>query len=138
MGSNIIRPHVAVHALVTASCRGFVDVVDTLIKPLSVGRLLLLALLLQKAGISTDTKVRLGAWSWDVATGEEFRVGAGLAEPYRVTWCAVEYFEATGAILRMLLQHLSPNIPHFGRTIIHHAILCGNDRAVDVLLSWQC
>lgn len=32
MGSDMIRPHIAVHALVTASCRGFVDVVDTLIK----------------------------------------------------------------------------------------------------------
>jgi hypothetical protein len=32
MGSDMIRPHVAVHALVTACCRGFVDVVDTLIK----------------------------------------------------------------------------------------------------------
>lgn len=32
MGSDLIRPHVVVHALVTACCRGFVDVVDTLIK----------------------------------------------------------------------------------------------------------
>lgn len=32
MGSDLIRPHVAVHALVTACCRGFVDVVDTLMK----------------------------------------------------------------------------------------------------------
>lgn len=32
MSSDLIRPHVAVHALVTACCRGFVDFVDTLIK----------------------------------------------------------------------------------------------------------
>jgi len=32
MNSDLIRPHVAVHALVTASCRGLVDVVETLIK----------------------------------------------------------------------------------------------------------
>lgn len=32
MGSDLIRPHIAVHALVCASSRGFVDVVDTLIK----------------------------------------------------------------------------------------------------------
>lgn len=32
MGSEMIRPHAAVHALVTACCRDFVDVVDTLIK----------------------------------------------------------------------------------------------------------
>lgn len=32
MGSDLIRPHIAVHALVTACCRGFVDVVETLMK----------------------------------------------------------------------------------------------------------
>lgn len=32
MGSDLIRPHIAVHALVTACCSGFVDVVDTLLK----------------------------------------------------------------------------------------------------------
>lgn len=77
----------------------------------------------------------LGAWSWDTDTGEEFRVGAGLAEAYCITWCAVEYFEASGAILRMLFRHLSPNNPHFGRTLLHHAILCNNPRAVEVLLN---
>lgn len=91
--------------------------------------------MLSKVGCRRDTKVRLGAWSWDTTTGEEFRVGAGLAEPFYITWCAVEYFEASGSILRMLLHHLSPNVPHFGRTIVHHAILCGNARAFEVLLS---
>ncbi|KAK2993182.1 hypothetical protein RJ640_030806 [Escallonia rubra] len=178
MGSEMIRQHVAVHALVTASSRGSVDVVDTLIKcgvdtnstarvllrsskpslhanvdcnalvaatvsrQVPVVRLLLQLLSdiitlrhLQEDSARRDAKVRLGAWSWDMATGEEFRVGAGLAEPYSVTWCAVEYFEASGSILRMLLQDLSSNIPHLGRTIIHHAILCGNARAVNVLLN---
>lgn len=78
--------------------------------------------------------MQLGAWSWDVASGEEFRVGAGLAEPYPITWCAVEYFEATGSILQMLLQSISPNTPHYGRTLLHHAILCDNKEAVKVLL----
>lgn len=32
MGSDLIRPHISVHALVTACCRGYVDVVDTLLK----------------------------------------------------------------------------------------------------------
>lgn len=32
MSSDLIRSHVAVHALVTACCRGFVDVVETLTK----------------------------------------------------------------------------------------------------------
>ncbi|PON45300.1 Transmembrane protein [Parasponia andersonii] len=88
-----------------------------------------------QAGARTDIKVKLGAWSWDTATGEELRVGAGLAEPYPVTWCAVEYFESSGAILRMLLQQLSLHTPHCGRTLLHHAILCGNAGAVSVLLS---
>lgn len=83
----------------------------------------------------TDIKVSLGAWSWDTDSGDDFRVGAGLAEAYSVTWCAVEYFEASGAILRMLLQHISPNVPHFGRTLLHHTILCNNPKAADVLLN---
>lgn len=32
MGSDLIRPHVGRHALVTACFRGYVDVVDTLMK----------------------------------------------------------------------------------------------------------
>ncbi|XP_034914514.1 uncharacterized protein [Populus alba] len=165
MGSDLIRPQVAVHALVSACCRGFASVVDTLVKcgvdasaidrallrsskpPLHanvdcnalaaaiVSRQISVVRLLLQVGVGTDMKVRLGAWSWDMDTGEEFRVGAGLAEAYSITWCAVEYFEASGAILRMLLQHLSPNIPHFGRTLIHHAILCSNARAAEVLLN---
>ncbi|XP_010250790.1 PREDICTED: ankyrin-3 isoform X2 [Nelumbo nucifera] len=164
MGSDLIRPHVAVHALVIACCRGFVDVVDTLMKcwvdanatdrvllqssrpslhtnvdctalvAAIVSRQVSVVRLLLQAGVRTDAKVQLGAWSWDTNSGEEFRVGAGLAEPYAVTWCAVEYFEASGTVLRMLLQHHSPDTPHYGRTLIHHAILCGNAGALDVLL----
>lgn len=37
MASDLIRPHVAVHALVTACCMGFVDVVDTLMKVSHLG-----------------------------------------------------------------------------------------------------
>ncbi|KAF8398680.1 hypothetical protein HHK36_014535 [Tetracentron sinense] len=81
-----------------------------------------------------DIKVRLKAWSWDMVSGQEFRVGARLAEPYTVTWRAVEYYEGSGAILRMLLQHLHPNTIHYWRTLIHHVILCGNAGAVNVLL----
>ncbi|KAL7140621.1 hypothetical protein ABFS83_08G001100 [Erythranthe nasuta] len=164
MGSDLIRPHIAVNALVTACCRGFVDVVDTLMKSgvdaNATDRVLLQSCkpslhtnadctalvaatvsmqisavhLLLEAGVRTDVKVQLGAWSWDLASGEEYRVGAGLAEPYPITWCAVEYFEATGSILRMLLKHISPNTPHHGRTLLHHAILCENAGAVDVLI----
>ncbi|KAI9177609.1 hypothetical protein LWI28_017266 [Acer negundo] len=165
MGSDMIRPHIAVHAFVTACCRGFVDVVGTLMKcgvdvnatdrfllqsfkpslhanvdctalvAAVVSRQVSVVHLLLQAGVQTDIKIRLGAWSWDTTTGEELRVGAGLAEPYVITWCAVEYFEVSGSILRMLLQHFSPNTPHYGRTLLHHAILCGNAGAVDVLLS---
>ncbi|XP_068646230.1 uncharacterized protein [Aristolochia californica] len=164
MGSDLIRPHVAVHALVAASCRGFVDVVDTLMKcgvnanavdrvllrsakpvlhtnvdcPALVGaiisRQVAVVRHLLQVGARTDIQVSLGAWSWDPASSEEFRVGAGLAEPYDVTWCAVEYFESTGSILRLLLRYHSPNHPHFGRTLIHHAILCANAGALNVLL----
>ena len=90
----------------------------------------------KQVGVRTDIKVRVGAWSWDIDTGEEFRVGAGLAEPYPVTWCAVEYFEASGAILHMLLQHLFPNTPYCGRALIYHAILCNNARAVHIMLDY--
>ncbi|KAK8978864.1 hypothetical protein V6N11_034770 [Hibiscus sabdariffa] len=184
MGSDLIRPHVAVHALVTACCRGFGEVVNTLLKcgvdasashrqllrsskpslhtnvdctalvaavvsrQVSVVRLLLQKALLgyfqfyfcnqhlcaRNAGTPTGIKVSLGAWSWDATTGEEFRVGAGLAEPYAISWCAVEYFEESGAILRMLLQDLNIETPHQGRTLLHHAILCCNPGAVKVLL----
>ncbi|KAK7306243.1 hypothetical protein VNO77_44169 [Canavalia gladiata] len=119
MQSNVIRPQVAIHALVSASCRGFVEVVDVLIM----------------VGVRLDIKVKLGAWSWDTDTGEEFRVGVGLAEAYPITWCAVEYFESTGAILHMLLCHLSPNNLHIGRTLLHHAIVCNNEKALNILLN---
>ncbi|GMH06830.1 hypothetical protein Nepgr_008670 [Nepenthes gracilis] len=164
MGSDLIRPHVSVHALVTACCRGFKDVVDALLRcgldANSVDRVLLqsskpslhtnvdctalvaavvsrqVAVVRQllKAGARSEVEVRLGAWSWDTVSGEEFRVGAGLAEPYAISWCAVEYFEASGTILRMLLEHQSPNTPHHGRTLTHHAILCANTGALTVLL----
>ncbi|OMP05564.1 hypothetical protein COLO4_08759 [Corchorus olitorius] len=164
MGSDFIRPHVAVHALVSACCRGYVEVVDTLMKcgvdatashrqlllsskpalhtnidcsalvASVVSRQVSVVHLLLQAGIPTNIKVSLGAWSWDTTTGEEYRVGAGLAEPYAISWCAVEYFEDSGAILRMLLRHLNLETPHYGRTLLHHAILCGNAGAVKVLL----
>ncbi|KAG5093310.1 hypothetical protein JHK84_048898 [Glycine max] len=164
MQSNMVRPQVAVHALVSACCRGFVEVIDVLIKhgvdANAIDRILLqsskpflhasvdcnalfaavvsrqinvVGLLLQ-VGVRLDIKVKLGAWSWDTDTGEEFRVGVGLAEPYPITWCAVEYFESTGAILHMLLCQLSPNSLHTGRSLLHHAIICNNEKAVNILL----
>ncbi|XP_057721767.1 uncharacterized protein LOC130935873 [Arachis stenosperma] len=166
MSTDLIRPHVAVHALVTACCRGFVDVIRMLIKRgvdvNATDRVLLQSLkpslhanvdctalvaavihrqlpvvdLLLKNGARIDSEVRLGAWSWDISTGEELRVGAGLGEPYDIAWCAVEYFERSGAILRLILQHISSKNPHRGRTLLHHAVLCGNDEAVRALLEF--
>ncbi|KAK1319042.1 hypothetical protein QJS10_CPB04g01780 [Acorus calamus] len=89
---------------------------------------------LLQTGVRRDIKVSLGAWSWDTTTGEEFRVGAGLAEPYDAAWCAVEYFDSTGRILRSLLLDHPINAPHLGRTLLHHAVLCDNPRAVSILL----
>ncbi|KAI7730736.1 hypothetical protein M8C21_017481 [Ambrosia artemisiifolia] len=167
MASDLIRPHIAVHALVTACCRGFIDVVDALLKcgvdinasarvllcsskpslhtninctPLVaavVSRQVAVVRLLLQAGSNVNIKVQLGAWSWDTASGDEFRVGAGLSEPYAITWCAVEYFEATGTILQMLLQHLPLNTCHNARTLLHHAVLCGNTGAVKALLKCE-
>jgi ankyrin repeat protein len=86
--------------------------------------------------VKRETKVRLGAWSWDTGTGEELRVGAGLAEPYDAVWCAVEYYESTGSILRTLLQSgYTSSATHLGCTLLHHAILCGSAGAVQTLLA---
>ncbi|KAK9061676.1 hypothetical protein SSX86_018859 [Deinandra increscens subsp. villosa] len=164
MASYLIRANIAVRALVTACCRGFTDVVDTLLKcgvdvnaaarvllqsskpslhtnidctalvAAVVSRQVAIVRLLLQDGAKTDIKVPLGAWSWDMDSGDEFRVGAGLAEPYGITWCAVEYFESSGTILQLLLHHLSPNAYHHGRTLLHHAVLCGNLGAVKALL----
>lgn len=87
-----------------------------------------------QSGARIDTKVRLGAWSWEVSTGEELRVGAGLGEPYGISWCAVEYFERSGAILCLLLHNVFSNSLLCGRTLLHHAILCGNAEGVRILL----
>jgi ankyrin repeat protein len=71
-----------------------------------------------------------------MTTGEELRVGAGLAEPYDALWCAVEYYESTGSILRMLLQSgYTFSAGHLGRTLLHHAILCSSAGAVQTLLA---
>ncbi|PHT57192.1 hypothetical protein CQW23_05678 [Capsicum baccatum] len=164
MGSDLIRSRIAINAFFTACCRGYVNVVDTLLKlgvnvdatnrvllqsskpslhtnvdctalvAAVVSRQVSVVRVLLEAGAKTDGPVQLGAWSWDAASGEEFRVGAGLADPYAITWCAVEYFEASGSILQMLLQRLVPSTSHCGRTLLHHAILCGNAGAVSVLL----
>lgn len=164
MGSDLIRPHVAVQALFTACCRGFTTVVDALLKcgvdvnatsrvllqsrkpalhtnvnctalvAAIVSRQVAVVNLLLEAGAKTDVQVRLGAWSWDAASGEEIRVGAGLADPYGVMWCAVEYFEESGTILRSLLRNMPLDATHHGRTLVHHAVLCGSVGALKVLL----
>ncbi|WZZ30620.1 hypothetical protein YC2023_014021 [Brassica napus] len=172
MGTDLIWPQFAVHALATACCRGFVDVAGNLLKcgvnANSTDRLLLqsskpslytnvdctalvaaivnrqvsaVRLLLQ-AGAKTDIMVRLGAWSWDTNTGEEFRVGAGVAEPYPLTWCAVEFFETSA--LRVLLNcGADPETPiRTSRGIellpIHIAARYGSVEIIQQLVSFSC
>ena len=89
-----------------------------------------------QAGAKIDCYVRLGAWSWDIFSGEELRVGGCLGEPYDEVWCAVEYYEASGKILSLFLQHQISSLEsqQQGRTLLCHAILCQNSDAVGVLL----
>lgn len=164
--SEMIGPDVAQHAIVSASCKGFVDVVSKLVKsgvnidctdrvllrslkpslhanvdcsPLVaaiVSRQVAMVQYLLEADAKTGRHVRLSAWSWDIFSGEELRVGACLGEPYNEAWCAVEYYEATGQILRLLLHHdnlfLTSQLQ--GRTLLSYAILCQNQEAVSLLL----
>ncbi|RWR89553.1 ankyrin-3-like protein isoform X1 [Cinnamomum micranthum f. kanehirae] len=164
--SEMTRHDAAAHALVSASCRGFVDVVTVLIKngvnincmdrvllrsakptllanvnctPLVsaiVSRQASIMKYLLEAGARMDCQVQLGAWSWDTISGEELRVGACLGEPYNEAWCAIEFYEASGHILKLLLNHqpLFLEDQHRGRTLLCHAILCRNTKAVRVLL----
>ncbi|XP_068669832.1 uncharacterized protein [Aristolochia californica] len=164
--SEMIRPDASVHALMYASCRGFVDVVTTLIKsgvdvnckdrvlldsvkpmlhanvdctPLVasiVSRQLAVVKTLLESGAKTGFQVQLGAWSWDMVSGEELRVGPCMGEPYTEAWCAVEYYESSGEILKLLIQHQPSlvKVQRCGRTLLCHAILCHNSEAVHILL----
>lgn len=89
-----------------------------------------------QAGAKIDCHVRVGAWSWDPISGEELRVGVCLGEPYNAAWCAVEFYEASGEILRLLLQHKPSLLEdlYLGRTLLCHAILCQNPNAARFLL----
>lgn len=161
---EMARPEILTSALIHASSRGFLDILELLIKNAadvnSWHRVLLRSLkpslhfnvnctsliaaivsrqaavvkYLLKAGARTDCKVRLGAWSWDSTSEEVLRVGAGMAEPYDAVWCAIEYWESKGTILRMLLEHVSADSELQGRSLLCHAVLCGNDEAAQLLL----
>lgn len=62
---------------------------------------------------------------------------ACLGEPYNGIWCAVEYYEASGQILNLMLQHQISSLEsqQHGRTLLCHAILSQNSDAVRVLLN---
>ena len=64
-------------------------------------------------------------------------MGACLGEPYNEVWCAVEYYEASGQILNLLLQNQISSLEsqQQGRTLLCHAILCQNPDTVGVLLN---
>ncbi|PKU80791.1 ankyrin-3 [Dendrobium catenatum] len=164
--SEMVRADAAAHALVTASSRGFLDVVAVLvengvdinrfdrvllrsIKPTlhaNVDCTPLVAAIVSKqnsivkylleAGASTACLIQVSAWSWDPISGEEMRVGVCLGEPYNALWCAVEFYEASGEILKLLLHHCPFLLedPYLGRTVLCHAILCQNSNAIKVLL----
>ncbi|RVW14803.1 Ankyrin-3 [Vitis vinifera] len=153
--SEMIGPSVAQHALVSASSREWSgqNCVDRVllrsVKPALhanidctslvaavVSRQVSMVKYLLEAGAKTDCYVRLGAWSWDIFSGEELRVGGCLGEPYDEVWCAVEYYEASGKILSLFLQHQISSLEsqQQGRTLLCHAILCQNSDAVGVLL----
>ncbi|KAG9455469.1 hypothetical protein H6P81_008373 [Aristolochia fimbriata] len=164
--SEMIRPNALVHAVMSASCRGFVDVITTLIKsgvdvnckdrilldslkpmlhanvdctPLVasiVSRQVAVVKTLLENGAKLGSQFQLGAWSWDKISGEELRVGPCMGEPYSEGWCAVEYYESSGEILKQLIQHQPSvvEIQHCGRTLLCHAILCHNSEALRILL----
>ncbi|MCO5591396.1 hypothetical protein L7F22_045379 [Adiantum nelumboides] len=161
---EMARVEVLTNALIRSSSRGLVGVVELLIKSgvdvNSMHRVLLCSIkpalhtsvdcsplvaaivcrqspvvkYLLDAGAKADSQVRLGAWSWDSSSGEVLRVGAGMAEPYSAVWCAIEYWEATGIILRLLLEHVSANSVQMSRSLLCHAVLCGNAAAAQILL----
>uniref|UniRef100_J3LCK1 Uncharacterized protein n=1 Tax=Oryza brachyantha TaxID=4533 RepID=J3LCK1_ORYBR len=164
--SEMIGPEAATHALVTASSGGFDDVVVILlqngvdvnsmarvllrsVKPVLhanvnctplvaavMGRQISTVKLLIEEGSYLDCLVQVSSWCWDAATGEELRVGACLVEKYNVIWCAVECYESSGEILKLLLDK-APwllETPRKGRNLLCHAILCQNLNAVSVLL----
>nr|GMD16812.1 T-complex protein 1 subunit eta-like [Ipomoea batatas] len=52
---------------------------------------------LLEVGAKTNVRVRLGAWSWDVASGEGFRVGIGAVDP-------VEFLTPMDLLVMILLS----------------------------------
>ncbi|TKW39027.1 hypothetical protein SEVIR_1G152100v4 [Setaria viridis] len=154
------------HALVTAASRGFDDIVIILLKngadvnctarvllrsvkpalhanvdctPLVaaiMSRQISTVKLLIEEGSYMDSLVQVGSWSWDPASPEEIRVGTCLGEHYNATWCAVEYYESSGEILKLLLDKAPWLLesPKKGRNLLCHAILCQNPSAVRLLL----
>ncbi|XP_062223334.1 uncharacterized protein LOC133922150 [Phragmites australis] len=166
VSSEMLGPEAVTHALVTASSRGFDDIVVILLKngvdvncmarvllrsvkpalhanvdctPLVaaiISRRISTVELLIEEGSYLDSLVQVGSWSWDPASGEELRVGTCLGEHYNSTWCAVEYYESSGEILRLLLERAPWLLEstNKGRNLLCHAILCQNPNAVRLLL----
>ncbi|KAE8661627.1 F-box protein [Hibiscus syriacus] len=151
MGTDLIRPHCGVDASAShrqllrsskpslhtnADCMALVAAVVS--RQVSVLRLLL------QAGTPTDIKVSLGAWSWDLTTGEEFRADAGLAEPYDISLCSVEYFKDSGAILFKVLLDCGANVECPVKTMktkfcpIHMAVRLGLSAALQFLIDSGC
>ncbi|GAQ89576.1 hypothetical protein KFL_005380020 [Klebsormidium nitens] len=111
-----------------ATCTPLIAAVVSCQKPI-VDALLL-------AGASLSPRASLGAWAWDQSEAEELKVGAGLGEPYGAAWAAVEFCRGPlgGEILEALMRHADVSEEIAGRTLLYHAVLCGNAPAVSILL----
>ncbi|KAL6646708.1 hypothetical protein ACP70R_015402 [Stipagrostis hirtigluma subsp. patula] len=166
ISSEMLGSEAMAHALVTASSRGFNDIVAILLQSgvdvNCMARVLLRSVkpalhanvdctplvaaimsrqistvkLLIEEGSYLDSLVQVSSWSWDPASGEELRVGTCLGEHYNAIWCAVEYYESGGEILKLLLDKAPWLLesPNKGRNLLCHAILCQNPNAVRLLL----
>ncbi|CAL5058400.1 unnamed protein product [Urochloa decumbens] len=166
VSSEVLGSEAMSHALVTAASRGFDDILIILLQNGAdvncMSRVLLRSVkpalhanvdctplvsaimsqqistveLLIEEGSYLDSLVQVSSWSWDPASGEELRVGTCLGEHYNATWCAVEYYESSGEILKLLLDKAPWLLesPNKGRNLLCHAILCENPNAVGLLL----
>ncbi|TVU30159.1 hypothetical protein EJB05_21768, partial [Eragrostis curvula] len=166
ISSEMLGTEAMAHALVTASSRGFDDIAVILlqngvnvnctarvllrsVKPVLnanvectplvaaiISRQISTVKLLIEEGSFLDSLVQVGSWTWDPTWDEELRVGTCLGQHYNATWCAVEYYESSGNILKLLLDKAPWLLesPNKGRNLLCHAILCQNPNAVRFLL----
>ncbi|KAH9558803.1 hypothetical protein CY35_06G026300 [Sphagnum magellanicum] len=133
ISSDMTRPEVLAQALLYASSRGFMDIVAILIKS-GVDVNSWHRVLLRSAKPALHANVNCTPLIAAIVARQDL-VDKYLLKPYNEAWCAIEYWDSKGSILRMLLEYLSPNDQYNGRTLIFHAILCQNTVATKLLLA---